>query len=272
MKVIRFLVVAVLSGGLNVAQAADAVPDGLTGVWSGSMTTPDNPWWNSEDTLCFPGCPKLFHDHLGSLLDDPTNDNTPVGELAGKTFGVVIADRMARSTAEGKRLIEASTATENIDMAKFCEPYGFVREAMNALPMRISHRGDHLLIEYEEFNLSRTIWLDGREHPKPAVNTPLGFSTGRFDGKTLIVETTGISGDYLIGLNSPTVHYGRFADGASAVERYVVRDEPRRLVLELTLTDPVTLNEPYVWTKTWLATPDVDLLVDSCEDVPGEMQ
>jgi hypothetical protein len=29
------------------------------------------------------------------------------------------------------------------------------------------------------------------------------------------------------------------------------------------------LKEPVVFAKTWIATPDLKLLVDSCTDVPG---
>jgi hypothetical protein len=40
--------------------------------------------------------------------------------------------------------------------------------------------------------------------------------------------------------------------------------------LELTIEDPVMLLEPYVMTKTWLYTPDLQLVQDSCEDLPAQ--
>jgi len=236
------------------------------------MTTQDHEFWNMEDYLCFPGCPQLMHDHLGSLLEDPANDDTPTDALVGQTFGVVIADRMARSTDEGKRLIEETTSNEEVDMAIFCEPYGFVREALNALPMQISERDGHLVIRYEEFNQQRIIYMDGRAHPDNGELSPLGFSTGRFEGNDLVIETSALAGDHLVGLNSPTVHYGGYADGASAVERYSLKNDPRRLEVQLTINDPVTLKEPYTWTRTWLYTPKITLMEDSCEEVPGEIE
>ncbi len=40
-------------------------------------------------------------------------------------------------------------------------------------------------------NPVRTIWLDGRKHPSPnAPHTWEGFSTGVWDGDTLVVKTT----------------------------------------------------------------------------------
>ena len=46
----------------------------------------------------------------------------------------------------------------------------------------------HYSSTYEQ---TRTIWMDGRPHPGPnAPHTWMGFSTGRYDGDMLIVETT----------------------------------------------------------------------------------
>jgi hypothetical protein len=55
-----------------------------------------------------------------------------------------------------------------------------------------------------------------------------------------------------------------------AVERYVVRDNPRRLELTLTLEDRVTFTKPLVVTKTWLYTPDVEIVQDTCSQQPGK--
>ena len=48
----------------------------------------------------------------------------------------------------------------------------------------------HYISTYEQ---TRTIWMDGRPHPGPnAPHTWMGFSTGRYDGDMLVVETTHI--------------------------------------------------------------------------------
>ena len=56
----------------------------------------------------------------------------------------------------------------------------------------------------------------------------------------------------------------------TAVERYVLRDNPRRLELTLTLTDPVTFTKPVVVTKIWLYTPSVEIVQDTCSQQPGK--
>ena len=48
----------------------------------------------------------------------------------------------------------------------------------------------HYISTYEQ---TRTIWMDGRPHPPAwAPHTWMGFSTGRWDGDRLVVETTHI--------------------------------------------------------------------------------
>jgi hypothetical protein len=249
------------------AQVAEPRHPDFTGVWSGEITTDDNPYWQVEDIPCFPGCPKSFHAELAALLDDSANAEKSTGELLGIAMGSMVADRMARSTPEGLERIKAS---ENVDLASYCDAYGFVREALNALPMVIRATKEGLTIEYEEWSLSRAIYMDGRAHPREPSLQPLGHSVGHYEGDTLVVDTVGLKGDYYASLVSPTIRWGSYADGATAVERYTILDNPRRLAAELTLTDPVTLKEPYVWTKTWLATPDVALVKDNCKDVPGQ--
>ena len=125
--------------------------------------------------------------------------------------------------------------------------------------------GDHLLVRYEEWSLLRPIYMDGR--PQPTHRTPslLGHSVGRIENGALIVETTRVTPD-LLSDSSQVGHSGEL----TAVERYTVHDNPRRLELTLTLTDPVTFTKPLVVTKTWLATPDVELVKDSCSQQPGK--
>jgi hypothetical protein len=244
-------------------------PD-FTGVWSGFLTTQDDPYWTPPDVPCFPGCPAVLREYLVAGLKDPANAAGMNARLAAAAAAATFADRTARSTPEGLARIEATAVPGSTDLAAYCNPYGFVREALNALPIAIREKDNRLVIQYEEFNLSREIWMDGRKHPARLAPTPLGHSIGRYEGGALVVDTVAIGGDYFANAGTPNIWWGGFADGATAVERYEVKKDPRRLVVELTIMDSVTLTKPYTWIKTWLFTPDVKLLEDSCEEVPGQ--
>ncbi len=223
--------------------------DPYLGTWSGLFTTQDNEFWGAEDYVCFPGCARETREFMISLLDDPANDALPVGALLGQAFGFAAAHLTTILTPAGKQIQDANDIVN--DPKLHCQPYGFVREVTNPLPMSWRRNGDHLLIEYEEWGLLRTIYLDGRAHPTLATPSMLGHSVGRIEDGVLIVETARMTPDW-ISDNTEGGHSGEL----TGVERYTIRENPRRLELEFTLEDPVTLAEPYVILKTWLYTPD----------------
>jgi hypothetical protein len=260
----RLLLVALSASCFSVAaQPADPL-EPFIGTWSGVFTTQDHEYWTFADIQCFVGCPQDFYDHLSGLLADPSNDNTPAFALSGRSNAVSLAALDAMLTPVGRQ-VRAANLPENDPKFLNCQPYGFVREVTNPLPMQISRDGAHLLVRYEEWSLFRPIYMDGRPQPSHRTPTLLGHSVGRVENGALIVETTRVTPD-LISDTSQAGHSGEL----TAVERYTVRDNPRRLELTLTLTDPVTFTKPLVITKTWLSTPDVELVQDTCSQQPGK--
>lgn len=97
----------------------------------------------------------------------------------------------------------------------------------------------HYISTYEQ---TRTIWMDGRSHPPAhARQTWMGFSTGRWDGDRLIVETTHIkqgwhrrNGVPASDLTTLTEHWIRHGDTLTHIA-----------IVE----DPVYLSEPMVKTQ-----------------------
>ena len=129
----------------------------------------------------------------------------------------------------------------------------------------------HYTSTYEQ---TRTIWMDGRPHPGPnAPHTWMGFSTGRYDGDMLVVETTHLKQGWIRRNGIP------MSDRATATE-YFVRfgDMFTRL---LVLVDPVNLTEPLVKSEefyrsarelpagTWLWV--CDPVVEIATREPGEV-
>lgn len=233
------------------------------GTWSGVFTTQSDEYWTFADIQCFLGCPLDYYNELSALLADPANDETPVMALAGRAGAAVAARFEQILTPLGKQVRDANKPEDDPKFVN-CQPYGFVRQATNPLPLQIRRDGDHLVVRYEEWSLLRNIYLDGRAHPTHATPTLLGYSVGRVENGALVVETKNVTPDR-ISDESQAGHSGDL----TAVERYVVRDNPRRLELTLTLTDPAMFKEPLVITKTWLYTPDVELVQDTCAQQPG---
>jgi hypothetical protein len=245
------------------AQTADPVEPFL-GTWSGVFTTQDHEYWTFADLQCFVGCPLDYYNHLSALLADPANDHRPAMALAGEASAAWGTAFAAKLTRRGRRVREANQPEDDPKFLN-CQPYGFVREVTNPLPMQMSRDGEHLLVRYEEWSLLRPIYMDGRPHPLHRTPSLLGHSVGRVENGELIVETAVVTPD-LISDEAQAGHSGAL----TAVERYAVRENPRRLELTFTLTDPAMFTQPLVVTKTWLYTPEIELVQDTCNQQPGK--
>ena len=128
-------------------------------------------------------------------------------------------------------------------------------------PMEIIQRPDQITIIYEAHNEIRRVYFGNRILPVadrlPERN---GYSAGRWEGNTLIVETA-----QLTELVSQ-----RFAhsDQARIVERYSLTEEGGQKVLtaEMTLTDPAFYTKPVSETKRWSIVPNGFLMTYECNE------
>jgi hypothetical protein len=256
-----------LAAAALVACAADSPtpPPDFTGVWSGAFTSQDSEFWELEDlTACFPGCTPTARAYYASVIEDPANDAKPVQALWGMATAFMREELAKKSTPAGLAIQTANTEASDPNFR--CVPYGLARAAVNPLPIEIRRDGENLIIVYEEWNQSRTVYMDGRAEPPNLAPTRLGYSVGRYDGDALVVETKAVEANLYYDFQSGG---GHSAD-ATFVERYTIADDPRRLEVTMTITDPTTLLEPHVIQKTWLATPEIALVEDRCGDVPGK--
>jgi hypothetical protein len=253
---------ATLGSVLLVFAGSVSAQPNLEGVWSGIMTTRHDPFWKIEDWACFNGCPAIAVEHLKMLLADPKNDHVPVFGLLGQSWAV--ARESMRPNAIGKGVEIFDTITDATDPTLNCEPYGFAREVVNALPIKITNDGKNLRIDYEEWTQTRTIYLDGRAHPKDPKPTMLGHSIGHWEGDALLVDTVGLTPDIFY----PQYSGGGYSENAHARERYTVAENPRRLLVDLTVEDPTMFKGTFAVHKVWLYKPDMKLVKDSCKDYP----
>lgn len=119
-------------------------------------------------------------------------------------------------------------------------------------PFRIQQMRDRLVFTYEKDDVVRTVWLEGHGHAKPPANvfSSHGYSTGRSEGKALIVETTRFSFEPQ-GLDDD---FGSMPSSTRKrmIERY--SREGDRLRLDLVVEDPVFLRQPLKLTLESTAT------------------
>ena len=100
---------------------------------------------------------------------------------------------------------------------------------------------DYVVILVEMIHDARIIPLDGRAHLSPRIGQWMGDSRARWEGDTLVVETTNMSprGDQRVRY---LVHAG--SEQASVVERFT-RVAADRIDYSFTVTDPATYATPW---------------------------
>jgi hypothetical protein len=87
--------------------------------------------------------------------------------------------------------------------------------------------------------------------------TPLGYSVGRWDGDTLVVETSRANSKILTRL-------GTFSENAQYVERFKLASDGSRLLYTLTISDPVVLTEPVELKRSWIQVPGEKVIPFKC--------
>lgn len=94
------------------------------------------------------------------------------------------------------------------------------------------------------FGLDRIVWMDGREHPPAhALHTFQGFSTGHWEGDTLVVETTHMKMGWLRRNGTPTSERAKMTEYFQRFDNY--------LLVTTIIDDPVYLSEPFVRTTEY---------------------
>ena len=106
-------------------------------------------------------------------------------------------------------------------------------------------------------SMERVIYMDNRPHPPEwALHTWSGFSTGKWEGKMLVVSTTHIKGAYL------RRNGASFSDNATMME-YLTR-HGNYLLVTMIVTDPVWLEEPFIQTTNYELDPYTTLSYYPC--------
>jgi hypothetical protein len=124
-----------------------------------------------------------------------------------------------------------------------CDPLGLTRNLfleVGGRSLEFVHLPDRILQFFEWQHQYRTIWMDGRKHPTEAPPRWMGYSIGRWEGDTLVVETINMDERTWLDMwGQPHTEEARFE------ERYR-RTSPTTLEYSMRITDPVLHAKPFV--------------------------
>ena len=74
-----------------------------------------------------------------------------------------------------------------------CQPTGVPSLNTYPFPFKIVQTPALIVILYENYADFRQIFMDGRDEPQDPVPTWMGYSVGKWDGDTLVIESTGFN-------------------------------------------------------------------------------
>jgi hypothetical protein len=121
----------------------------------------------------------------------------------------------------------------------------------------------------------RVIHMDGRALEANPAPSWMGYSVGRWDGDTLVIDTVGTNGrgrpmnGYVSGAVTSGVDTTPrlpASDQLRVVERLRLVGEGQYLEDEITVNDPKTYRTPWTVKRYWQRRPDIDMQEYACTD------
>lgn len=244
--------------------AAPAVPAGPVPRLANGKPDLSGHWTN-------PYTPNMAATGRGSILVDPAKKN-PDGTYAALTFpgqGEPIAESKGVPktfdlpyTAWGRKQWAEYDPVANGDYAGSCLPFGLSRNINSPHGLQMVHHVDALAILFEQ-NTWFTFVPTNPSFKWPADLPPAwnGVSVGRWDGDTLIIETTGFNGWTRLDTNGhPHSKDVKFINT-------LTRTNSNTILHTVTVHDPKAYTMDWMNQRTWTLKQPNDVIMEySCEE------
>ena len=229
-------------GKVNLSVRTPKAPNGkpdLSGVWQPEPDPKGRP--EGVENAIFPR-------YFVNLAMDLKPEEIVLGPAADQLF----KERLAH---EGRDAPEAR-----------CVPVGVPGINTFPLPFKIVQMPRLIVMLYEKDTTYRQIFMDGRQLPQDPNPSFMGYSVGRWQGDTLVVESVGFKdGGWLDRMGHP------HSEQLHLTERYRRRDLGH-LSIEMTINDPGTYEKPFTYTQPAALLPDTDLLEYYCTENEKDVQ
>jgi len=222
-------------------RAANGKPD-LSGVWQAEATPPEElkRLFGDLNAFSVPGDDLLaFSKYLIDILVDFQPEKAPLRPE--------FADLMRQRAKEDSPLLR-------------CLPIGLPADGMFPSPSKVIQTPGLILMRNEYENTLRQIYTDGRKHPADPAPLWLGYSVGKWEADTLVVDTVGFNDkgwlDFVGHPHSEALH---------VVERFHRRDFGH-MDVEVTIDDPKVYTKPFSIKFTDRLLPDSDVTEYFCNE------
>jgi hypothetical protein len=228
-------------------RAADGKPD-LSGVWMHELTSVEE-------------MKRLY----GAMIDGAVKVDVPGMEIGTQhkyAFNILLDFKPDESPMRPEAAAILRQRVADADPADVCgKPAGVPLGDLLSEPIKIVQSPRMTVILYESDNSHRQIYTDGRGLPRD-ISFPsyLGYSVGRWERDTLVVESTGFNDKAALDLIGHP-----HSDGLRVVERYRRRDFGH-LDIETTVDDPRMYTRPFTIKVPHDLLADSDIFESFCEN------
>ena len=192
---------------------------------------------------------------FSSLVVDPPNGRTPALTPDGRA-------RAAAAAGNGSFGQGPFDTFEDFSLYDRCIARG-LSAGMSAVlygnGIVIAQSPGNVTITYEMVHETRMIALDNRPPLATGITQYNGNSRGRWDGDTLVVETSGFTDKTSLGAGAPN------STSLRTTER-IRRVDPEMIEYRITVDDPLTYTAPFTLRAMWTVQPSYEVYEYSCHE------
>ena len=141
-----------------------------------------------------------------------------------------------------------------------CLPHSIPKTYLIAEPTKIVQTPRLIVILHEEFNNYRQVFTDGRQFPPDLDARWMGYSIGKWEGDTLVVDTRGFVDETWLDFGGHPA-----TDALHVVERYRRRDFGH-MDIQFTFDDSKAYVKPWAVTVPFDLLPDTELIEQICDN------
>jgi hypothetical protein len=161
------------------------------------------------------------------------------------------------------RAIVPARRREPLEPHTRCKPSGVARQFLTPYGVEIVDLPDVQRVYIFDIggpHTFRTVYMDGRTHPRNPVPEFYGHSIGWWEGDTLVIDTVGFNEDFW--LDRGTLPH---TESLHTVERFT-RTEFGAMRYELAIDDPGAYTKPFSGQMTLRWEPDIELFEYVCQE------
>jgi len=147
-----------------------------------------------------------------------------------------------------------------------CQPTGVPAINNIPIPFKIVQTPGLVVILYEDSSVFRQIFMDARKPVADPQPRWMGYSTGRWEGETLVVDSIGFTAKSWLDRIGHT-----HSEAMRVTERFRRRDLGH-LEIEVTIDDPMTYTKPIKYVQKATLVADEDLLEYFCTENEKDVQ